>query len=279
MQQWLVIQVDSRSFGLRVASVREIASGKDQQICTVPGVDARVVGVTSLRGAVISVLDLRTMLGLRSMAEETDSVIDTLEARQHDHVRWLSELENCVNERRPFTLATDPHACAFGRWYDALRADKNALERFTNGDIALDEVIERFDGPHRRIHAIARRVAALVTDYHPEQARSLIDETRNVELATMIELFDAAKRLIRSLRTPMIIILAHNAAMCGLQVDTIESVVEIDPSNVAPLDPILGASRLVQEIAQLDGRTEPVVLLDVPAIFTGLDSRPMAATA
>lgn len=32
--------------------------------------------------------------------------------REQDHLRWVNELRTSIQERRPFTLTTDPHACA-----------------------------------------------------------------------------------------------------------------------------------------------------------------------
>lgn len=39
-----------------------------------------------------------------------------LAERETDHVNWINELERSVQEKRKFTLTTDPYKCAFGKW-------------------------------------------------------------------------------------------------------------------------------------------------------------------
>ena len=75
-------------------------------------------GVINLRGKVMQLIDLRVKLGLPSAKAEFDELIQLLHDREQDHHNWLTELEACVRERRPFKMAKDPHACKFGLWYD-----------------------------------------------------------------------------------------------------------------------------------------------------------------
>ena len=60
------VRVGEEQYALPVESVREIAELGD--VTPVPGAPAEVLGVRNLRGAVIPVLDLATLLGLHSDA-------------------------------------------------------------------------------------------------------------------------------------------------------------------------------------------------------------------
>jgi purine-binding chemotaxis protein CheW len=84
-------------------------------------------------------------MGLTSAVEETESFCALMQQREQDHRNWLNELEA---SSRPFTLATDPHQCAFGKWYDKFKAE--------NAWVAA--LLKKFDVPHRQIHGMAIRV-------------------------------------------------------------------------------------------------------------------------
>lgn len=116
------------------------------EVRSVPQAAAAVRGLILLRNTTLPLVDLRTLFGLPTMASEAQAFVSMFEQREEDHRRWLNELESSVRENRPFTLTTDPYACAFGRWYDT----------FKTSNLLLEAVLNRFDGPHKRIHALGR---------------------------------------------------------------------------------------------------------------------------
>lgn len=73
MQRIVTFKVDSRSFGVDVASVREIKGW--QPTTPLPNAASHVLGVINLRGAIIAVYDLRRRLGLGASAISRSSVV------------------------------------------------------------------------------------------------------------------------------------------------------------------------------------------------------------
>ncbi len=268
MSQWLVIRIDDQQYAIDVAAVQEIASGKCQSISPLPSSPDYLEGMTSLRGTVIPVLDLRTLLGMPSLTVETNGIIGILNTREQDHVRWLKELENAVAEEREFTLASCPHKCAFGKWYDTLMADPQSVERFTNGDIALDSVLDRFDSPHKRIHALASSVMERATSGRRDDAFELIRNTRNTDLAAMITLFDEARTLITNLRTSMIIVLVSGDIVCGLQVDAVDSVMHQEADAIDHLDANLLKNEFIFATTQHPKSDDMILLLQANKLLS-----------
>lgn len=74
-----------------------------------------VEGFLPQKGSIIPVLNLRLMLGMATMEQETQTVLDTLKAREEDCITWLDELDVSVRKDRKFRLTTDPHTCKFGK--------------------------------------------------------------------------------------------------------------------------------------------------------------------
>jgi chemoreceptor zinc-binding protein len=41
-----------------------------------------------------------------------------IDERKNDHIHWVNEFERSIKNDEQINLNTDPHECAFGKWYD-----------------------------------------------------------------------------------------------------------------------------------------------------------------
>ncbi len=114
--QEVVVLVRGQLYGIEIEHVREMF--EIPKLTAMPRVPEFVRGVVNLRGRVLPVLDLRMKLGMPRLSDEHEALFQMLKDREQDHKNWIAELESSVEERRPFKLQTDPHLCAFGKWYD-----------------------------------------------------------------------------------------------------------------------------------------------------------------
>lgn len=254
--QQVVIRLQDRFFGLPIAQVREMLG--IPAITELPHVPPHVLGVMNLRGRVIPVVDLRLRLGMNSSHDEVDELVAMLTQREQDHRNWLEELESCVREGRTFRLATDPHMCAFGRWYDT----------FSTDNLVLANHLKKFDAPHKRIHAIASHVIRLMADGAGEEAFHIIAQTRETELATVIQLFDQLRHLLQETNRTIAVVLDTGGGPYAVSVDEVTSVEWLHP---APTEGHLFEEGRMHEqmvcgMAQPPGGERLVSLLDVDAI-------------
>lgn len=260
--QWLVFTIEDRIFATHVDTVRELTTSHDHQITPMPQTEKHVVGAFNLRGRVISVWDLRTLLGLPSLEQETGEIVKLLEQREQDHLNWIRELKRSVDESREFTLARDPQGCAFGKWYDALVSDEERLQKMTNSNFTLYRLLGQLDTPHRSIHAIADKVTRLVHEGDAKRAHEVIDATSKTELDIMVNLLRQIRQLLHKLRKPLIVILESNGKQLGIQVDSINSVIRIKPERIQPVPELAIGPSLFTGIAHLEGREKLLMLLD-----------------
>lgn len=241
---WLIFYIDGQRYAVPVDCIEELLCEDAIQTVSLPGMNKAVTGLVRWRGQILPRLDLRTVLGLQPMFEQTAELLQTLTQREADHVNWLKELEASVREDRPFTLATDPHKCAFGKWYDHVRSDDKLRNSFTNQNQGLLRVLSSFDEPHCEIHGIAQEVENLKEQGHREQAHELIDRTRENVLNAMIKLFNEARGLIQRLHRSMTIILHHGQTRVCLVIDSIDLIVEVEESSLNEIETSADASGL-----------------------------------
>ncbi|MCA9260347.1 MAG: chemotaxis protein CheW [Planctomycetales bacterium] len=263
---WMLCEIAGESYALDIAYVAELVSMRETQVTRLPNTPPCVDGVINLRGRSIGVLDVRTLLGMPSIREETDDILQMLREREEDHVDWIEELSASVRESREFKLATNPHLCKFGKWYDALRADRKAMGRFTASHLSLLDLVESFDVPHKRIHGIAEKVASLVSAGRTEEALTLINATRDTDLHAMVTLFDKSRKLITSVRRGVMVVLERDGARIGLLFDNALEVSEFHGADHQRLEFLEGQHPLVHEVI-LDGESGEIYrVIDISAI-------------
>ena len=141
------------------------------------------LGIVKHRGVPVRVFDFAGFLGFRPCAERKQELIDTLFAREQDHVEWLTALECAIKTGEPFTKTRDPHRCAFGQWYDG----------FKTRDEELMEILGQFDEPHKRIHSLADRLLELRDRGGQDEALQILTVEQKTTLMQLRHLFERAR--------------------------------------------------------------------------------------
>ncbi|HET8700135.1 MAG TPA: chemotaxis protein CheW [Nitrococcus sp.] len=80
ISQWVTFTLDDEIYGIDVMQVQEVLSMPD--ITPVPGAPDWIMGIINLRGHVVTVIDTRLRLGIRSRALNASSQVIVLEAGQ-----------------------------------------------------------------------------------------------------------------------------------------------------------------------------------------------------
>lgn len=217
---WVIFHLMDQQFAVSASNIQEMVAMP--KVVLVPQTPAYIRGVINLRGRVIPVMDTRLRMGMKSLGNEAEELIQLLKLREEDHENWIVELESSVQERREFKLAVDPHECAFGKWYDAYKADNRILEN----------CLRKFDDPHKKIHAIAIEVRALVQKEDFDSAYKIINQTKEGALAEMIRLFAEARSLLRESNREIALVLEWDNKAMVVSVDSVETVEKLSVENV-----------------------------------------------
>lgn len=191
---------------------------KIEKLIKMPDMPHYMRGMVNLRGKIVPIIDTRKFYGFQSVAEEISGLVELIEKRKQDHINWIRELEDSVMENRKFKLTTDPHACAFGKWYD----------HYKTNDKALEHLLKKFDAPHKRIHAVGVEVIKLVEQGDWDAAFDVIKKAKNRELVQMINLFELLVDEFAESKRELAIILENPQTNkeIGLSVD---SVIAVEP--------------------------------------------------
>jgi len=254
---WVIFILHNQKFAFSVNDVREMLAM--QKIITVPDNPSYFRGVTNLRNQVLPVVDLRKKMGMQGLAEEMDELVEMLVQREEEHKQWIDELEASVREKRPFKLTTDPHQCAFGKWYDSFRTD----------NLVLEFCLKKFDEPHKRIHEVGNTVCDYVNRNDFGSALELIGQTKNLALAEMIGLFRETRSILKGTNREILMVLDKKGTRVCVSVDAIDSVERIHESSIdeKPAAVSFADNSCITGIGKRRGNSELVHLLDVEKLF------------
>lgn len=220
LNQYLVIEINNNLYAIPINPIKEIVIVPEST--PMPNTPDYVRGLIKLRQNIITLIDSRKRLGFRSLDEIDSELIKMLQERKQDHINWLQTLIESVEKNKEFPLTTDPHACAFGKWYDNFHTDNYGLQVF----------MRQFDAPHKRIHAIAKRALTEREKNGVNAAMKIIEETRNTDLRAMIDLFDNAGEAIKQSHRELAIILEHNDSLVAITADNVSNIVNFENEHI-----------------------------------------------
>lgn len=223
---YLIADVYKSRLALPVQHVLEIVSMPP--VRSVCNADPRFRGVINLRDRVLPVLDLRAILGMPTLQQEINTICDMLDQRAEDHVRWINELERCVETREQFTLARDPHLCAFGKWFYS----------FKTTDRELQGVLALMERPHAEIHGLANRLLAMVAEGRTEEARQEIQAARKGVLQSVLDLLKQAQTAVRANTSDLAVIIedCDRERQAAISIDAVDNIEEVPEDAISPLD-------------------------------------------
>ena len=223
---------------------------------SVPGAAEGVSGIIKFRGEVVPVVDMRIIFGMPTLQKEYDNFVDMLEARKNDHVNWVNELERSYATGEKFKLATDPHKCAFGKWYDKFQTDSQVV----------DFHMKKIADPHSKLHAAALEMNTCsleATESEQEDcSEAVMTEIKTKYMPTVVGLLEDAKSVFKNSYHSMLIILKNEHTRIGLIVDEVISIQEMEEVAMDQHTFSFNHSPYISTAKQMNNEGELILVLD-----------------
>ncbi|MDD3429807.1 MAG: chemotaxis protein CheW [Oscillospiraceae bacterium] len=260
---WLVFKLKDQHFAVNSSNIVTIFQ-IEQNVTKVPEYPENVRGIINLRGDVVPLLELRRVLGMPLFKEEQQSFYDMLEQRKNDHIAWVSELKRCLKNDEKFTLATDHHKCAFGKWYDTYKTD-NATVQFH---------LNKIDEPHKNLHAIAKQAIECPRDCanctRTECLQKLVAKASEEYMPIVVNLLEEAKTVFQDSYREMCVVVTNGETVLGLLVDEVNAVQALSPVGTADNLNGIYKSSLVSHVAKSENIDGEILVLNEAQLFTSI---------
>lgn len=255
-QEFVLIQVGPRAFGLPLSQVRYVAPLPNGFRSS----GSEVADHFVFEGTPLSYISLWDTLGLPTAYVEYEQLKDMLPQRRQDHLDWMAALETSLQSGAAFAKARSPHECAFGKWFYGYQPK----------DRRLAMLLREFEHPHAMIHSLADRLLNMQEAGHGHEAISAFNEARKTTLATLMNLFEEAQHLMTELHRQIAVIVAHGEESMALGADAIHDIVAIpaDRIRVNPKQSTASGRKAASDLIILDDQS--VVPLIDWAWFPGI---------
>ncbi len=264
--RYVIARVDQHAVAFPADRVTEMIPMPT--VSAAPRMPPSVRGVIRARGAMLPLVDLRRIFGLPSSATAAGDLVTLLRDRRQDHENWLAELEHSVRESQPFKLATDPHRCAFGQWYDHYHTEHPMLASH----------MRRFDEPHKAIHATAAVALGKLSRGDRLGAMMVIGEARSRVLSKLIQLFTTAEGLVNDAHQEIAMLIHSGQRTYALAVDTVETLEEFQAEQIEDAASH-GADRLTGVVAFAHSPRGTILVIDPKSLAEGAGIQDLDAVA
>lgn len=192
-----------------------------QEYKPMPGAPDEVLGVFRFRERAVPIFDMRSIFAQDTIRQEMEEFRTMIDARIQDHVKWVDKLEECISNGSDFPLATDPHKCAFGKWYYNFETDNLPIRYHLN----------KIEEPHRRLHELAGKLGECRTCADREKANLCLEQiqtdARDKYMPKIIDLLQQTKDVFKSAFLEMLIVLELDTRMMAIMVDEVIAVEEL----------------------------------------------------
>jgi len=206
---YLVFTVNGTPYGV---ISHDIVSVVDMlEFTPIPDSPPEMRGVIPFRDGSLPLFDLRVFLGGKARTLEINELVATMEARKQDHINWLNKLKDEVYNDKPISVQTNPHLCAFGKWYDGFSSDNSNLNNY----------MARFDSPHKAVHGVAVEANELIQAGKKDAAVQLVQNTEQGLLASLLELFNGIGGLVNRYMLEYVVVFVSGERQFAMAVDDI----------------------------------------------------------
>jgi len=209
---WLVFKSKDNLFAINCESITSITILPDK-ITNIPQMPEYMRGVLNLRGSIIPLVDTCVLFGGK-IGESNGLNLRYIE----DHKRWIATLIESIDTGKPFTLAIDPHKCAFGIWYDHYKPSNNLLMHH----------LKKIDAPHKKLHATGAEVVKLMNEAETPKIKEKLQELKREVVEelqpVLIRLLEESAKMMSESIKEMIVVFENEDSKIGLIVDEVQSV-------------------------------------------------------
>lgn len=215
------------------------------------GDDPRYKGTVIFNGKSVHVYDLRYIFGIHDFEAELNELV---KGRIADHVNWVNKLEESVNKNIPFTLTTDPHACAFGKWYDNFKTDDTYLAMY----------LKQIEEPHMAIHETGKRVKQLMAAGKQDEAKAEIEQMKRTHFAKTKSLLEGMVQVYKDGTKEMLIMMKIADLHIGIAVDKIVGIKKLEDLTPIPENMPRGKSKYIECLAKdkISGKADIIMVLN-----------------
>ena len=208
-EKFIVLQIENENFIIPLEYVSEIVRVKD--VTEAPHQPDWVKGIMNLRDSVISLVDTRKRLGLKSSVDESVTFVAKAKAA---HLNWVQKLEESIIRKNSFELALDHTLCEFGKYAVNILAKEKL-------DIRVRRKLMELDPTHYSVHNEGKIALALLGEGKRELAIEKMEHIKHYLVPEMLRYLDELDLVFQSMVKDIAVIIEFRGCHFAMLADDI----------------------------------------------------------
>lgn len=253
---YVVFVIEQNQYALLCTHISYIT--QIPEITELPQSASYLRGISMIAGEVIPMVDARAFFQQQTLRDELRAFEGMIDLREQDHRKWMDSFKQSVEKQTEIKVTADPHACAFGKWYDSYRP--------TNAWVAYQ--LKKIEEPHTRLHRSVDRVCAcsVETEEGRQQTAEILKEAEYELMPSILSALEDCKRaVLAGTREMTLVLFVPGDAKVGLVVDAVNCVTKLEEDLETRTMQALRQGKYIEGIKQYEGKTVLVlgdILLD-----------------
>ena len=261
---YLLFKINDVLYGINGSMINSVFV-LEQPITHVPMTPPYIRGIINVRSCVVPVIDMRVLFGLPTTEQTYLDFAEMIDLRKQEHLDWVEALKVSAQTKGQFTLATDPHKCNFGKWYDTFETNESSVSYY------LRQIAE----PHQKLHECADKAMHCLHDcvncQNNECLNTILEQAITNYAPKLLSLIDQMRAAHSASGNQMVIVVQIEDIQMGLLVDSVVEVTDIP--EVVPLSelPRSHRSKFVNAIGVIPSLDYEILMIDVAELTNVAD--------
>jgi len=248
MKSFVVFSVLDQDFGIDIECVKRILPA--QPLTKMPDEGEHIEGMFQYEDEVLKVVSFRRLIGQKSYSQQLAEMFPELKGQ---HKAWLDALIESVEEGKPFSKTTDPHACHLGKWIDSFHPDNKEVI----------EIMKELSFHHQRLHNSAIDVLEKRETCADEAHQWIEDNVQDIyknTLSYLSKISEKTDEVAVDLQR-CLIVNGKEGGSFGVNIDAVKDIVHIEEDHLHKVSEVQTMGEFMNVDAILEHNNKLVTII------------------
>lgn len=227
----------------------------------IPDAPPEIAGIFQHRDTAVTMYNLRAALKMKSLDDEFREFQTMIGERKKDHLHWVETLEHTAKTGEPFTLATDSHQCALGKWCDQFESEINEVNFH----------LRKIEEPHQKLHQAGLELSAIEGTHdspaYQKAVVGILERVRGTYMPAVLSLLDRTVEIFRTAFFHEMVLILSGEGNMSLVVDQVLSVEHLSPVSSSTAFDAFSRVPFLTRIERSEKIPELILRLDIPLLL------------
>lgn len=189
---WFVFKINGNSYAIDCAYVDYIGFIEKKDLTHIADANESVKGIFKFNGKIVTLLNLRAVLGFSSVSEEREIFMDLLENIKNDCRTVGETLKSAIEKREKFTLSINSFKQKFDEWYDDTESKQSSIIFQL---LKIDELYVKFEDFSEKYNKIYEKN----DEDYSQKLSEILEDVNNICMTEVENVFEETKNIFNNM--------------------------------------------------------------------------------